>query len=359
MKYIVYQTVNKQNGKLYIGVHKTDNPDKFDGYIGNGIYVGYSLENPKTAYQHALKKYGYDSFIRTTLKIFNTEEEAYDYEAQLVTLDFVMQDNNYNIKTGGIHGSWNYKNIYQYSLKGELIKKWNCVSDIIEQFSCCPERIRQAISNKYSTFDFYWSYFDNINVEEYRISRSTYIYQFTFKGELVNVYKTINDVLSTFEDITKNSINEAINKGKLYKEYYWLKNPDSIFNVIKINQLYNLRNRQISVYDKTGKYIEQYISMRKAADDLNISYGTIKSAIKLGSLVHDTYYFSYDKLDIFVPYSGNPVVKKKVGQYDYNTGELIKVWETISECAKIHPKCRDVIKGGRNHTHGYTFKYIE
>ena len=127
---------------MYIGVHKTDNPDKFDGYIGNGIYVGYSLENPKTAYQHALKKYGYDSFIRTTLKIFNTEEEAYDYEAQLVTIDFLMQDNNYNVKTGGIHGSWNYKNIYQYSLKGELIKKWNCVSDIIEQFSCCPERIR-------------------------------------------------------------------------------------------------------------------------------------------------------------------------------------------------------------------------
>ena len=43
----------------------------------------------------------------------------------------------------------------------------------------------------------------------------------------------------------------------------------------------------------------------------------------------------------------------------YNTGKLIKVWETITECAKFHPKCRDVIKGGRNHTHGYTFKYLD
>ena len=36
MKYIVYQTVNKINNKIYIGVHGTES-DTFDGYIGNGI----------------------------------------------------------------------------------------------------------------------------------------------------------------------------------------------------------------------------------------------------------------------------------------------------------------------------------
>ena len=36
MKYIVYQTTNLINNKIYIGVHKTVNPDIFDGYIGNG-----------------------------------------------------------------------------------------------------------------------------------------------------------------------------------------------------------------------------------------------------------------------------------------------------------------------------------
>ena len=33
MKYIVYQITNKENGKIYIGVHKTINPDIFDGYM--------------------------------------------------------------------------------------------------------------------------------------------------------------------------------------------------------------------------------------------------------------------------------------------------------------------------------------
>lgn len=36
-KFIVYLTVNTQNNKIYIGVHKT-NPNIFDYYYGNGIY---------------------------------------------------------------------------------------------------------------------------------------------------------------------------------------------------------------------------------------------------------------------------------------------------------------------------------
>ncbi len=36
MNYIVYKTTNKINGKIYVGVHRT-NPDIFDGYIGCGV----------------------------------------------------------------------------------------------------------------------------------------------------------------------------------------------------------------------------------------------------------------------------------------------------------------------------------
>ncbi len=62
MKYIVYCTTCTINGKIYIGVHKTENPDIFDGYIGNGIEIGWNIKNPKTAFQNAVKKYGYSKF---------------------------------------------------------------------------------------------------------------------------------------------------------------------------------------------------------------------------------------------------------------------------------------------------------
>ena len=71
MKWIVYQTICTVNNKIYIGVHGTTDPDVFDGYIGNGIKIGNSLNTPKTIFQKALKKYGYSSFERKTLFVFD------------------------------------------------------------------------------------------------------------------------------------------------------------------------------------------------------------------------------------------------------------------------------------------------
>ena len=81
-KYIVYQTTNLINNKIYIGVHVTNNSEKFDGYLGCGININspYFILHPKTPFQYAVKKYGTDAFKRTTLKVFNTKEEALKLE---------------------------------------------------------------------------------------------------------------------------------------------------------------------------------------------------------------------------------------------------------------------------------------
>lgn len=349
MKYIVYQVTNKENGKLYIGVHKTENPDVFDGYIGNGIYIGYSLDNPKTVYQHALKKYGYDSFIRTTLKVFDNEEDAYEMESKIVTLDFIKQDNNYNTKTGGIHGCWNYKTVYQFDLKGNFIKKWNSIIDIIQYYDCSDSRITNSIVNKYNTLESYWSFSENINIEEYKHNHLSELYQFSFKGELIKVYKNIPECVKE-TGYNAASLQDAANQKKRYKEFYWVRDPETIFQVIKMNNLYNLEYKAVIQYDKDMNIIQEFMTLTKASQETGIKYGTIKAACRKGSLVSGKYYFKYVS-----PIQKN---KQKVAQYDLETHELIKVWDSISECAKIHPKCRDVIKGARRQTHGYTFEYI-
>ena len=62
MKYIVYKTINKVNNYIYIGVHKTADPEVFDGYIGCGvnIYKAASYDKAKLIYINNREVYKYD-----------------------------------------------------------------------------------------------------------------------------------------------------------------------------------------------------------------------------------------------------------------------------------------------------------
>lgn len=89
MRYnILYKTTNLVNGKIYIGVHSTDNLD--DGYLGSGL-----------ALRAAISEYGRNNFSRTTLKHFYHHLAAYAEEELVVTEEHVLSTENYNIQIGG------------------------------------------------------------------------------------------------------------------------------------------------------------------------------------------------------------------------------------------------------------------
>lgn len=85
--YTVYKTVNLVNGKYYIGVHKTDNPD--DSYLGSGKLL-----------KRAISKYGVNNFKKEIIAIFDNKEQAYSLENELV----VISEQSYNLKLGGEGG---------------------------------------------------------------------------------------------------------------------------------------------------------------------------------------------------------------------------------------------------------------
>ena len=89
---IVYKTTNLINGKIYIGVHSTNKLE--DGYIGSG-----------KIFKDALKKYGLDNFFREVLFDFETAEEAYAKEKEMVSKEFINESDNYNCKVGGEQGA--------------------------------------------------------------------------------------------------------------------------------------------------------------------------------------------------------------------------------------------------------------
>jgi len=91
MFYYLYQIQNLINGKIYVGAHKTKNLD--DGYMGSGKLL-----------LKAYKKYGIENFKKDILEYFNNPIEMFDREKEIVTTEFLLREDTYNIRRGGLGG---------------------------------------------------------------------------------------------------------------------------------------------------------------------------------------------------------------------------------------------------------------
>ena len=96
MYFYLYQIINKLNDKIYVGVHKTDNLN--DGYMGSGKILN-----------RAIKKYGVEKFEKDILIYFNTAEEMFAKEKEIVTDEFLLREDTYNLRRGG-NGGFDYIN---------------------------------------------------------------------------------------------------------------------------------------------------------------------------------------------------------------------------------------------------------
>lgn len=358
MKYIVYLTTNKINGHIYVGVHETKDPNIFDHYLGEGAFDNKpsSYNKAKCHFHQAIMKYGVSNFYRQTIKVFDNLEDALFLENYIVDENFVKRTDTYNMTVGGGMPPLHNKIVYQFDLNGNLIKTWKSIKDIYETYNCNEARIRMCVADKRSFQNSFWSYVDSINVEEFRLSSREFVFQYNREGELLNSY--VNATMASLKlGINRDAIISAVFDRTLCHGYYFLKASDDIKLLLYEKSSKKMANLvPIYRYDLNGKFEKEYKSIAEAQKDLGKSLKNIARSIKTGGTCAG-YKWSYIKSDILKTFSEEDLKPIKVAQYDLNHN-LIKVWNSVSECKKEFPSCQKVCRKQRRSTNGYIFEYI-
>lgn len=359
IKYIVYVTMNIVNGKIYIGVHKTDTPYKFDGYLGCGAWINEpsSYNKGKFPIHAAILKHGTHNFKRNTLKVFDTEQDALDLERWLVTEEFIKQPNNYNAVVGGGMPPLLNKSVNQFDLEGNFIKTWESEVSIRKYFDS-KVSIRNIIRNKRNFAGYFWSDEDKINVKEYKkTTKGGFIDQYDLNGNYITSFKSQN-IASQQLDIDYGQLTRAVFRRSPCCGYYFLKSGIDIAEVMCKKYKRTANKHPVYRYLITGEFDKEYAYTADAVKDTPQTSGTsIKNAVINGWMCGG-YKWSYYKADNYNDLENPKEYTKTPSIEQYSkSGELIKIWDDYKECKKEFPYCLDVCRGKIKSTAGYVFKY--
>lgn len=365
MKYIVYLTTNTKSvvsgkNRIYIGVHKVDNPDIQDTYLGCGVKsnIPSTYMYPKTPFQYAVKKYGPNSFIRSTLFIYDTAEEAYNKEIELVNEDFVKLSHTYNVALGGIGGSlseqdprWHTKPIYQFNTGGQLVNSWDSTIDVSDFYGYSISKFGYACTDCYEFLGFFWSRESSIDVKKYTSKHKKYTYLYDINGKFLSEYISRTEC-AKYLDCKPQSVSNALRNQKVIKNHYV---SDQLVDLFIPKDRRQIQNETLYLYNVNNEFLGKFVG-KEIFKVLNMySYSTLNKAINDNNGWYKDFYISFNQVEE-VP---SKKVTKSINVYTLD-GIFIESLESLKEIKEKYninsAELNRILKGIKNHKN-YIFKY--
>lgn len=358
-KYIVYETTNLINNKIYVGLHKTENPDVFDKYLGNGVISTqpYTYMYAKTAFQAAVKKYGPNNFRRKTLAVFDTIEEASDLEEQIVNEKFLERNDVYNMILGGLGGYFisNRIKVYQYDENGNYLNEYESFADAALQLECDYTLISYAVRKKAKAKGCFWNTdkVKKLDLTNYNLglNHSIKIFFYSLEGKYLGGFKT-QASCERKTGISSCAIKKACILGNIVKNKYYISyiKADSYD---KARTEY-LKTRSVFKYNSDGSFCKEYETQLEAELENKTN---ITKSIRLKTPDENGFLWGLEKLE---NYNKPKIVnkKRKVGKYDLD-GNLVKVYESATAAEKENGTSIWKVLAGTNRTHKqHIYKYL-
>lgn len=356
-KYIIYQTINLVNNYIYIGVHKTKTPYTFEGYLGNGCWKHKpsSYNKAKTLFQQALVEFGVNNFRRTTLEVFDTEEEAYKREAEIVNEEFISRDDVYNMILGGEMQDYQEIEIFQYDENGFYVRSFPSFKEASEFINVRASTVSQAVSQKIRLKNSFWSTdkVSKLDLSNYRTNKKKYntVYMYAESGEFLKEFKSESQAAKEL-NVHSLLINEAAKLGIQIKEFYFSYELADNYSKARTNYI---RVRPVYKFDSNKNFISEYNTQLEAETDN--PFCNITKSIRLKIPDKNGNFWGLCK----VPKYGQSLANKrrKVGRFDFE-GNLLETWISGNQCMKDWGKgVQHCLTGKYTQHKGYIFKYID
>ena len=217
--------------------------------------------------------------------------------------------------------------------------------------------ISNALIYKTVSFGYLWFYdkVDNLNISDFKNTiQKIEVNVYNENGEYLKSYDTLTEAAKDFS-VKHTTISDAMKSGRKYKNFYF----SSIkLSILPIKKEFD-NSSELHQYDLNGVYIKSFRNRSDLKSKLGIPTTGLADAI-YKSFPFEGFRWSLEKMSQLDNINELKITSlgKRIGQYT-QTGELVKIYDTVRECRKDFGNVSKVLKGTVNHCKNFMFKYIE